>query len=123
MEEGEYSKGNGESSLNVLVTGGSRGIGSKIVSTFASNKHNVLINYNNSEESAKDLSKDLNSKGFSTTIFKSDVSDIDQVNSMVDFFNKTYGSVDVLVNNAGIAKSQLFNEITIKFTYIRSCAV
>ena len=98
--------------MNVLVTGGSRGIGSKIVSTFASNKHNVLINYNNSEESAKDLSKDLNSKGFSTTIFKSDVSDIDQVNSMVDFFNKTYGSVDVLVNNAGIAKSQLFNEIT-----------
>ncbi len=98
--------------MNILVTGGSRGIGSKIVSTFAKNKHNVIINYNKNKEMAKNLSYNLNDSGFNTKIFKADVSDINQVRDMVSFCRENYGDVDVLVNNAGIAKSQLFDEIT-----------
>ena len=98
--------------MNILVTGGSRGIGAKIVSTFAKNRHNVIINYNDSEGLAKELSYNLNDSGYSTKIFKAKVSNINEVYDMVNFCKETYGDIDVLVNNAGVSKSQLFDEIT-----------
>lgn len=98
--------------MNVLVTGGSRGIGAKIVEIFAKDGCNVLINYNNSEKHAKELSDSLNAKGCKTVIFKADVSDIEQVKDMVNFFKSKFGTTDVLINNAGIAQTKLFDEIT-----------
>ena len=108
----KYDKREGESSLNILVTGGSRGIGAKIVSTFAKYKHNVVINYNNSKDLARKLSDDLNACGCETKIFKANVSDMDEVCDMVRFCKEMYGDIDVLVNNAGVSKSQLFDKIT-----------
>lgn len=98
--------------MNVLVTGASRGIGAKIVEIFARDGHNVVINYNNSDKIAKSLSESLNNKGLSTQTFKADVSNIDDVCKMVKFCNSKYGSIDVLINNAGIAQTRLFDQIT-----------
>lgn len=97
--------------MNVLVTGGSRGIGAKIVEIFAKSGFNVVINYNSNLEYAKSLSEKLNSEGYNTTTYKADVSDIKQVKEMVLFCKNTYGSIDILVNNAGIAQTKLFDEI------------
>ena len=98
--------------MNVLVTGGSRGIGAKIVEVFAQNGYNVVINYNSNSKRAQDLSQSLNSRGFSTKIFKADVSNINEVRNMINFAKEQYGSIDILINNAGISQTKLFDEIT-----------
>ena len=85
----------------ILITGASRGIGEQIARAFSANGDNVIINYNNSEERAKALGAQLNAP-----IFKADVSDSAQAKALVDFAIKTYGKIDVLVNNAGIALPQ-----------------
>lgn len=96
----------------VIVTGASGGIGSAIAATFALNGYNVVINYNNNETAALSLSSVLGEKGAAVRIFKADVSDSSQADSLVDFAKSEFGSVDILVNNAGIAQQKLFTDIT-----------
>lgn len=96
---------------NVIVTGGSRGIGAAIVTAFAKKGYNVIINYNKSFDAASTLSNSLNSLGYNTEIFKADVSDSKQVQSLIDFTINRFGSIDILVNNAGISEQKLFNDV------------
>ncbi|SCH66039.1 MULTISPECIES: elongation factor P 5-aminopentanone reductase [unclassified Romboutsia] len=96
----------------VLITGASRGIGRAIAKTFAENNYNVIINYNKSEEEAKNLYNELNDKGYSVRIFKADVSNIIEVNSLVNYCIGQFEKIDVLINNAGISKTNLFTDIT-----------
>lgn len=98
--------------MNVVVTGGSRGIGAGIVEKFAHNGYNVVINYNNSEEAAIELMDRLNGLGCSTKVCRANVSSKREVTKLMDFCRQEYGRVDVLVNNAGIARARLFDEIT-----------
>lgn len=95
-----------------LVTGASRGIGRAIATLFAESGYNVLINYNKSEEEAKSLYNDLKERGFSVCIFKADVSKKEEVNAMVNYCIGQFERLDVLVNNAGISKSNLFTDIS-----------
>src|SRR6185437_9424092 len=87
---------------NILVTGGSRGIGAGICRAMASCGANVIINYHRHKESAdllaEELQKNYGVKAFS---FKADVSNQKEVNRMFEFMDKSVGSIDVLVNNAG----------------------
>ena len=96
----------------VLITGASRGIGRAIAKTFALNTYNVVINYNKSEEEAKNLYNELNKKGYSVRIFKADVSNIIEANSLVNYCIGQFEKIDVLINNAGISKTNLFSDIT-----------
>lgn len=96
----------------VLITGASRGIGRVIAKTFAMNNYNVVINYNKSEEEAKNLYNELNKKGYSVRIFKADVSNIIEANSLVNYCIGQFEKIDVLINNAGISKTNLFSDIT-----------
>lgn len=96
----------------VLITGASRGIGRAIAKTFAENNYNVVINYNKSEEEAKDLYNELNDKGYSVRIFKADVSNIIEANSLINYCIGQFEKIDVLINNAGISKTNLFTDIT-----------
>ena len=96
----------------VIITGASREIGKITAELFASKGYNVLLNYNSSEAAAAELTAELKTKGYSVAMFKADVSKKDEVDSMVDFCVEVFGGIDVLVNNAGIAKSNLFIKIS-----------
>lgn len=101
---------------SVLVTGGAKGIGKDIVETFAKNGYDVLINYNTSEKDAFKLKEELNLKykDVKIEIFKADVSDRKQVNEMVEYMLKELNTIDVLVNNSGIAQDKIFNDISVE---------
>ncbi len=98
---------------NVLITGGSGGIGSAICVAFAQAGYNVAVHYNKNKEAAHKLSEILRqSYGINAVSVGADVSDRQAVNAMYDEIDKAFGKIDVLVNNSGIAQQKLFTEIT-----------
>ena len=96
----------------VLITGASRGIGREIAIKFASEGYNVILNYNNSEAKAKSLAKQIEKMGVKCLMFKADVSVEHEVKLMVDWALMEFGCIDVLVNNAGVSLSKLFQLTT-----------
>ena len=96
----------------VLVTGGSRGIGKCIAENLAKDGFNVVLNYNKSEKQAKQIQKELSEQGINIEIYKADVSKREDVRKLVKFTLNKFKNIDILINNAGIAKLQMFNDIT-----------
>tara|TARA_Y200000002_G_scaffold62929_1_gene48011 strand:+ start:926 stop:1672 length:747 start_codon:yes stop_codon:yes gene_type:complete len=90
-----------------IITGGSRGIGKSICKTFAQNGCSVAFTYNNSKESAENLSKELNKLGVKTKAYKSDASKFDDATKLVEDVLNDFDKIDILVNNAGIKKDNL----------------
>lgn len=86
-----------------LVTGASRGIGRQIAIDLSKAGYEIIINYNKSHEKAKDLVDKIRSNGYKAQIYRADVSQENQVIEMFDYIYKTYGRLDLLVNNAGVA--------------------
>ena len=104
----------------VLITGSSRGIGRSTAIKYAQNNYNVVINYNNSYDKARELGDYLVSTyGIEVMIVKADVSNEVEVKDVIDKVIGKFGNIDVLVNNASIAidsdftckDSNSFNEI------------
>lgn len=88
----------------VLITGASRGIGASTASIFAQNNYDIVINYCSSEDSAFALAQNLEQEfNIKTLPIKADVSNEMEVKNMVEKTIETFGQIDVLVNNAGIA--------------------
>lgn len=100
----------------VLVTGGSRGIGKATVIEFASGGgYNVVINYVKNNDAAQLLKDDIEKKyNVKALIVKADVKDENEVKNMVDQIISEFGHIDVLVNNAGIAKDKEFEDRTVE---------
>ena len=96
-----------------LVTGSSRGIGRAVALKLARNGYSVCINYIEREDKALELLDILNSEGLSGMICKADVADPEQVNLMVRKTEETLGHISLLVNNAGIAKQTLFQDMNL----------
>ena len=96
----------------VLITGGSRGIGKCIAENLAKEGYNVVLNYNKSEKQAKQIKKDLEEQGINIEICKADVSKREEVKKLVKFTLSKFKNIDILINNAGVAKLQMFNDIT-----------
>ncbi len=96
----------------VIITGASRGIGKETARMMAEEGYNVVINYNRSEGEAAFLYEQLKAQDLSVMMFRADVTDKKQVESMAAACIKTYGGIDVLVNNAGIAQSRMFLDIS-----------
>ena len=95
-----------------IVTGGAKGIGKAIVEELAKNGINVVINYNKSKQAAKDLRQELTQDGCNVEIYKADVSKREEAKRLVSFAKEKFGEIDILINNAGIDKWQLFTDIT-----------
>lgn len=89
----------------VLVTGGSRGIGREVARQFHYLGSKVALNYFTAEKEASELRDELG-----VEIFKADVANRDEVNRLVKQVLDKFGSVDVLVNNAGIVDGMRFDE-------------
>ena len=100
-------------SKTVLITGASRGIGAETARRFAKEGYAVGVNYCKSSAQAEDLVRELEAMGVTAKAYQADVSDRTQVDRMVADFLKDFGSMDVLVCNAGIARQELFTDVTL----------
>lgn len=96
-----------------VITGASRGIGSKIAEAMAAAGYSVVINYNKSEKAARAVKEKITGFGGSARIFRADVGRCEEAKALIDFCIETYGGIDVLVNNAGIAQIKLFTDISV----------
>ena len=95
-----------------LVTGASRGIGREIAKSLAKQNIKVIANYNNSEEKAIELKKELEAEGIEIDIVKADVSKREEIKKLVKYAIENYGKIDILINNAGISEYKLFTDET-----------
>lgn len=96
----------------VIITGGSRGIGKGIAEVFAKNGANVAFTYSSSVASAEELEKELNAMGIKAKGYQSDAAKFDQAETFVQAVLADFGTVDVLINNAGITKDNLLMRMT-----------
>lgn len=92
---------------NVIITGATRGIGQGIAKVFALHGANIAFTYHSSDEKAKLLVEDISSNSLKVKSYKSDASNFEAAQILVDSVMEEFGSVDVLVNNAGITKDNL----------------
>ena len=90
----------------VLVTGGSRGIGKAISITLGKNYH-IVVGYVNSEEKAAEVVSEIIENGGSANNVEIDISSKKSVDKAFTTIEETYGSVDILINNAGITKDNI----------------
>ena len=90
-----------------LITGAGRGIGRAIAIALAKEGAEVVINYNGSEERAKEVKQTIEENGGKASIYKCNVSDFAACEAMINDIVKEYGHLDILVNNAGITKDGL----------------
>ena len=90
-----------------IITGASRGIGKSIAQVFVQQGAKVCFTYLSSEEKAIALEKELTANGGTAKGFKSDASKFDQAEQLVKEVVEHFGTVDILINNAGITRDNL----------------
>lgn len=95
----------------VLVTGASRGIGLATARLFAAGRHPTVINYNRSRDPALEAVREINAAGGMAMAVKADVSQPEEVAAMFETVREQLGGVDILVNNAAIARQSLFTDV------------
>jgi 3-oxoacyl-[acyl-carrier protein] reductase len=91
-----------------LVTGGSRGIGRAIVKAFAADGAKVAFVYRGNREAAEALAHDVAQAGGKALALQADVANAEDVKKTVEQVEKELGPINILVNNAGIIKDDLF---------------
>lgn len=95
-----------------IITGASRGIGKATAKLFAENGYNVVICYNRSDHCAEELERELKNKGFRALSIKVDVALDSDIKELFEKTYNTFGSVDVLVNNAGVSSYNLLHDVS-----------
>ena len=93
-----------------FVTGGSRGIGAAVVRRLAAEGYAVGINYLQSKDRAESLAGELRAQGTCAAAVQADVSDREAVTAAIREAESALGPIDLLVNNAGIAQNDLFQD-------------
>ncbi|HDH5968738.1 TPA: 3-oxoacyl-[acyl-carrier-protein] reductase [Staphylococcus aureus] len=92
---------------SALVTGASRGIGRSIALQLAEEGYNVAVNYAGSKKKAEAVVEEIKAKGVDSFAIQANVADADEVKAMIKEVVSQFGSLDVLVNNAGITRDNL----------------
>lgn len=95
-----------------LITGASRGIGRGIAIAFAKQGANVAFTFNASVEAAKELEKELESYGVKAKGYQSNAAKFDAAQELVQEVLKDFGSLEILINNAGITRDNLLMRIS-----------
>lgn len=97
---------------NVLVTGASRGIGKRIAETFALAGANVLLNASRESDHFSATLDEFKEAGYSCAGYACDVSDPEAVGGMVKYAAEKFGTIDILINNAGVTRDMLLMKMT-----------
>ncbi|SNR90353.1 3-oxoacyl-[acyl-carrier-protein] reductase [Anaerovirgula multivorans] len=92
---------------NVIITGGSRGIGRSIALQLARNGANVIINYTSNKEAADKVVKEIEAYNVKGLAIQCDVTKSDDIKKMIETVENHFDTIDILVNNAGITKDNL----------------
>lgn len=90
-----------------IITGASRGIGRGIAEVFAKHGANIAFTYSASAASAQELENELNTLGVKAKGYQSDAAVFTEAQALVDAVLAEFGTVDILINNAGITKDNL----------------
>ena len=90
-----------------LITGASRGIGRELALRLADEGYDIVVNYLFEEEDYAGTVAEIEKKGVKAIAIKADVSQFSEVEAMMKQTVETFGSIDVLVNNAGITRDGL----------------
>lgn len=90
-----------------IITGGSRGIGKGIVEIFAKHGANIAFTYSSSAEAAEELASRTSKEGIKVKAYQSDASSFEQSQDVAAKVIEEFGSIDILINNAGITKDNL----------------
>ncbi len=103
-----------ENKKNVLITGGTRGIGKAIALKFAQEGYNLIINYVSDRTDIKKLEEEFIKYNVDVLFIKADVSNFEECKKMVDKSIEKFGTIDVLINNAGITKDNLLLRMSVE---------
>lgn len=95
----------------VLVTGATGGLGTAMCKKLCEDGYIVVGNYRNAEK-AREWQENLRAEGYEIAMYYADVADYDSVGAMINQITADLGSVEVLVNNAGITKDGAFRKMT-----------
>lgn len=98
----------------VLITGASRGIGAEMAKRFAENGYSVVIDYNESQEKAMQVLKEITDNGGDAIAVKADMRVPAEVENLFNTAIKTFGHIDVLINNAAVALGKLLIDTTLE---------
>lgn len=98
--------------MTALVTGGARGIGRAIAIKLGQAGANVIVNYSGSQEAAQNVVDELTCLGVKAMAIRCDVSKFGDVEVMLNTIIDDFGSIDILINNAGITKDTLIMRMT-----------
>jgi NAD(P)-dependent dehydrogenase (short-subunit alcohol dehydrogenase family) len=96
----------------VLVTGAASGVGREIALCLAAEGAGVALNYRSSGAAAEAIVGEIKAKGGDAKAYQADVADFAAVKAMTDAVVKDFGGLNILINNAGLAKRQRFVETT-----------
>lgn len=92
----------------VLITGATGGIGQAIAQAFSDAGFQLALHYRSQENQAKALKADLQKKTTAVEIFQADLADYDATQELIKSVYETFGQLDIVVNNAGMTRDQLF---------------
>lgn len=95
-----------------LITGASKGIGKGIAERFAEEGANIAFTFLSSVEKGQALEAELQSKGIKAKGYRSDAADFEQAQKLIDDVVAEFGSLDILINNAGITQDNLLMRMT-----------
>jgi acetoacetyl-CoA reductase/3-oxoacyl-[acyl-carrier protein] reductase len=95
-----------------LVTGGSRGIGRAIAVELAREGAKVALNYNSSDEKAKEVADEIAKLGGTCILAKANIGDPKDARAMVKKVAEQFGHLDILVNNAGVTRDKMLPKMT-----------
>lgn len=95
-----------------VVTGASRGIGREIARELGRRSANVVVNYRSSADAAQEVADAIENADGHAIVTRADVGCREDVKAMADHVHDEFGTVDVLVNNAGVNADQRFDRMT-----------
>ncbi|HHZ02531.1 MAG TPA: 3-oxoacyl-[acyl-carrier-protein] reductase [Tissierellia bacterium] len=95
-----------------IITGASRGIGAEIAKRLNELNYNLVLNYRSSTSSMEELINSFTNKGTKNIIVKCDISNYEEAKKLIEEAYKNFGTVDVIINDAGITKDNLLPLMT-----------